>query len=604
MREAGVRPASQTRPVRIALALLAAVLAAAVPASAVDSPPRVAFNGFLDGNEQVVTVAPDGSGLRSLTPGESPFFKADMNPSWSPDGTRTVFDSHRDSNVSTEIYVMNADGGDQRRLTHDSGDGKIFNTLPFWSPRGDLIEFEKSIGGQSYDLWVMRPDGSDLRQLTNDGGSKQTVSWSPDGSHLLYSRNDGPGSRIYTAGLDGSPPVALSAPGATDSYPAWSPDGRQIAFSGPALTVMNADGSNRRQITNMGTASPTWSPDGSRIAFMGVRPFPQYASPRFGTPTRQDVFAVDPDGGNLRRLTGPFGDDRLYSPDATEPTWWPDGSRLFFVREGYPDPYTTWEMNADGTCQGRFDPSAPSLRRPVWQPGAGPLPPISRCAELRITVGYGKTTVALNETAVWTMQVDNDGNLPAEDVRVRVSTDDDAVLSSLGPTTGACTPAAGRELTCTIGMLPPGQSSRLTFGGTRRSAGPIRAQAEVSAPEVDTDPSNNSAQAGADVLPCTQVGTWGNDTIYGTPGPDKICGLPGADTIYGGKGNDFIDAGNGNDRIFPGPGRDTVIAKGGDDVIYARDGERDWIDCGSMRDVAVVDRVDVVRHCEYVARPS
>ena len=46
-----------------------------------------------------------------------------------------------------------------------------------------------------------------------------------------------------------------------------------------------------------------------------------------------------------------------------------------------------------------------------------------------------------------------------------------------------------------------------------------------------------------------------------------------------------------------------MIAKGGNDVIYARDGDRDWIDCGSERDIAVVDRIDVVRHCEYVLRP-
>ena len=56
----------------------------------------------------------------------------------------------------------------------------------------------------------MRPDGSDLRQLTSDGGIRLSVSWSPDGSRLLYSRNEGTGSRIYTVGLDGSLPRGLS----------------------------------------------------------------------------------------------------------------------------------------------------------------------------------------------------------------------------------------------------------------------------------------------------------------------------------------------------------------------------------------------------------
>jgi Tol biopolymer transport system component len=589
--------------VRLVLVVPLAVVATAISASAATAPPRVAFNGFLGGNEQVVTVAPDGSELLSLTPGLAPFYKADMNPSWSPDGTRLVFDSHRDSNLSTEIYVMNADGSGQQRLTHDSGDGKVFNTLPLWSPRGDLIEFEKSIAGQSYDLWVMRPDGSDLRRLTSDGGIKLSVAWSPDGSRLLYSRSQDFGSRIYTIGLDGAPPRALSPTGTTDYYPAWSPDGLRIAFSAPALTVMNADGSNRDRVTDIGTSSPVWSSDGTRIAFVGIRAFPKYASPKFGTPARQDVdvFVVDPDGGSLRRLTGPFGDGRLAGPGAAEPAWWPDGSRLFFVREGYHGPTTTWVMNADGTCQGTFDPGGRNLRRPVWQPVAGPLPPITRCAELRITVDYQKTTVALNEMAWWTIQVDNDGNLPAHGVRVEVSTTDDALIGTGGP--GDCT-AVGGDSICTFGVIPSGGSQRFTFGGSRSSAGPIRATASASSGDLDTDLSNNTTTATADVLPCTQVGTWENDRIFGTPARDTIGGLPGADVIYGGTGSDFIDAGNGDDRIYPGPGRDTVIGKGGNDVIEARDGERDWIDCGAQHDIAVVDRIDVVRHCEVVARQA
>src|SRR5438067_9185087 len=142
----------------VVVLFLAAVLGSAVPASALTSPPRIAFNaGLTTSHPDVVTVAADGSDLRNLTPGTPAFFTADLDPSWSPDGTRIAFDSHRDSNLSTEIYVMNADGSDQRRLTHDSGQAdQIFNTQPVWSPRGDLIAFLKSRNGQSYDLWVMR----------------------------------------------------------------------------------------------------------------------------------------------------------------------------------------------------------------------------------------------------------------------------------------------------------------------------------------------------------------------------------------------------------------------------------------------------------------
>src|SRR5436190_5128200 len=416
---------------RVALVLLAAVFAAAVPASAVDSPPRVAFSyGLTTSHPDVVTTATDGSDLRILTPGEQPFYTADMNPSWSPDGRRIAFDSHRDSNVSTEIYVMNADGTEQRRLTHDSGQGGIFNTQPLWSPSGGWIAFQKSVS-QTVDLWVARPDGSDLRQLTSDGGVKQDASWSPDGTLLLYTRSDASGSRIFTVRLDAAPPIALTPVTANDPQPVWSPDGTQIAFSAPALTVINADGSNARPITEIGAWNPAWSRDGTRIAFTGLRQFPQYSSPRFGTPGRQDVFVVDADGRDLRRLTGPFADDELDGPWGQQPTWWPDDSRLFYVSQRYPGPETTFVMNADGTCEARFGPDgSQDLQRPVWQPDGGALPPIARCAELRLSADIAKTTFALDEAAVWTFTVDNDGNVPATHVRIDVAigTSDGTIL--------------------------------------------------------------------------------------------------------------------------------------------------------------------------------
>lgn len=94
----------------------------------------------------------------------------------------------------------------------------------------------------------------------------------------------------------------------------------------------------------------------------------------------------------------------------------------------------------------------------------------------------------------------------------------------------------------------------------------------------------------------------GSTTVYGGHGDDDLRGGRGSDRISGGAGNDAIDGGAGDDTLTGGTGRDTIHGGTGNDRINARDGERDIVDCGPGRDVAIVDREDVVRNCERVVR--
>lgn len=94
----------------------------------------------------------------------------------------------------------------------------------------------------------------------------------------------------------------------------------------------------------------------------------------------------------------------------------------------------------------------------------------------------------------------------------------------------------------------------------------------------------------------------GRATVYGDGGNDDLRGGRGDDRISGGSGDDRIDGGAGDDVLMGGPGRDTIHGGPGNDRIFARDGVRDIVDCGSGDDVATVDRKDVVRDCERVAR--
>src|SRR4051812_35593673 len=102
--------------------LLAVSALALVPAArAADDGGGILFSSPIPGKGGIVLVRPDGSGLVDLTRNESSYETDYRDYSWSPDGSRIVFSSHRDGSSSEEIYVMNADGSDQRRLTFDSG---------------------------------------------------------------------------------------------------------------------------------------------------------------------------------------------------------------------------------------------------------------------------------------------------------------------------------------------------------------------------------------------------------------------------------------------------------------------------------------------------
>src|SRR5918995_1831224 len=175
-------------------------------------------------------------------------------------------------------------------------------------------------------LYTVRPNGTDLRALTRPGRNEDIDSqpdWSPDGTKILFRRFTNPGRRtertdLYVIDRNGrglrnlTPGCVQPCLGSEEGE--WSPDGRQIAFvraigpipeDGPppivGLFLMNADGSNVRQITqltpNSGTEdhNPSWSPDGRQIVFMRVR---QGGRP----PDTSAIYVVDSDGANLRLI--------------------------------------------------------------------------------------------------------------------------------------------------------------------------------------------------------------------------------------------------------------------------------------------------------------
>ncbi len=260
-----------------------------VAESGMGEPGKIAFSK--DGD--IYTMNPDGSEHTDLTAKEFGDDFYEVDPAWSPDGERIAFASDKGDDFDFNIYVMDSDGTGVTRLTDDPGDevlprwapdgkkigfsgggavstmnadGMCVRTirkvttgdigLSDWSPGGEMmvVGIDRSSTGGEIDTYVMDTDGRHLRQLTDVPGDDSSARWSPDGKKMLFGSNRN-GGGIYLMNPDGTDQTkVLKAPseeaGLDTFRPTWSPDGKQIAWTGKyegdigtKIYVMNADGS-------------------------------------------------------------------------------------------------------------------------------------------------------------------------------------------------------------------------------------------------------------------------------------------------------------------------------------------------------------------------
>jgi Tol biopolymer transport system component len=337
----------------------------------------IAFQSNRDGNDEIYTIAIDGSGLTRMTNNPA----SDGHPAWSPDGTRLAFETNRDGNY--ELYVMNADGSNPVRFTNHTAADRH----PIWLPGcSERIVFASDRDGLGFRIYAIDPDGKSLTRLTTlptgQTAPDDLPAWSglPDALRVesiccvpgvtFDSTRDATAEEIYIIRNDGAQLTRLTFNQARDLKPAPSPDGTRIAFQSNRdgtfqIYTMNTDGSGASRLTNSAgnDTDPIWSNDGSRIAFVSTRddPDPKICGTTGKPACVTNIYVMGADGSAPTRVTN--------APNAQNynPSWSADSKRLTFQsnRDGNDDVYA---INVDGSGLMRLTNHAASDGHPTWSP--------------------------------------------------------------------------------------------------------------------------------------------------------------------------------------------------------------------------------------------
>jgi len=314
---------------------------------------RIAFTANRDDadSSDIYTMNPDGTDIRRLTSDPTVH---ETNPQWSPNGELVAYlATTSDGSFRGGIFLMNADGSDPVQVTDEFPYGP-----PAWSPDGSMLAIG-SDGSAGAGISIYRVADGSLTQLTTDGGGGPM--WSPDGSTIAYSVNSAdpnavpPNAEVYTVDVSSGEVTNVTDDPAGDDLVAWTDDGARIIFSSDRGTD-GSKGSARLWIIDAG--------GGTAEEYGDLDPRLVWTSPD----GEWRAYGAD-DGLHLSRSDGT--DDRLVHvsvPADRGPSWSPDSRAFVFSASEAEQPRDVFLMSVDAEAPVRLTDEPSDDSGPRWQP--------------------------------------------------------------------------------------------------------------------------------------------------------------------------------------------------------------------------------------------
>lgn len=325
--------------------------------------PKILFTSDRDGDREIYVMDADGSNQRNLSnhPGYD-----DEYPCWSPDGRKIVFFS------AATICIMDADGSNLTALSKSLR----YADWPSWSVDGKHIIFRSDRDGRT-GIYIMNADGTNQTKLVEEVASGTAYTSSPDGRKVAFERQREGAHNIWVVDIETGKETQLTCSPSQDKYPIWSPDGREIAFTSgrdghEEIYLMDADGNNLRRLTTYlgtvpeqggmiapGYCALAWFPDGDKILAWLF----DYGARRW------DLYSINKEGKEEINLTHDVSELGVW----TEGSCSPDGSKVVLSISLPHLPESgglseIWVVNADGSDLTRLTYNQAWDQFPSWQP--------------------------------------------------------------------------------------------------------------------------------------------------------------------------------------------------------------------------------------------